>query len=151
MEHEGDGVTSCNWCTWNDSLKLSKRAGGVGNRRTSRDHSFTALLRSARILRSILDTRGDLLSLRLQWKTPSLRLRLCGDRVKTLTRSKLIIIIIKQRLNYIKAEINYTQQNSKCRLCGEREETINHVISKCCKLAPKKYKPRTEWEGKVIH
>ena len=29
----------------------------------------TALLRTARILRRLLDTWGDLLSLRLQWKT----------------------------------------------------------------------------------
>ena len=21
LEHEGDGDTSCNWCTWNDPLK----------------------------------------------------------------------------------------------------------------------------------
>ena len=30
---------------------------------------MTALLRTARILRSVLDTWGDLLSLKLQWKT----------------------------------------------------------------------------------
>ena len=29
----------------------------------------TALLRTARILKRVLETRGDLLSLRLQWKT----------------------------------------------------------------------------------
>ena len=33
----------------------------------------TALLRTARILRRVLETWGDLLSLRLQWKTISLR------------------------------------------------------------------------------
>ena len=31
---------------------------------------ITALSRSARILRRVLETRGDLLSLKLQWKTP---------------------------------------------------------------------------------
>ena len=31
----------------------------------------TALLRTARILRSVLETCGDLLSLKLQWKTIS--------------------------------------------------------------------------------
>ena len=31
----------------------------------------TALLRTARILRRVLETRGDLLSLKLQWKTIS--------------------------------------------------------------------------------
>ena len=39
------------------------------------------------------------------------------------------------RTNHIKARINKTQQNSKCRLCGDRDETINHRISECSKLA----------------
>ena len=38
------------------------------------------------------------------------------------------------RTNHIKARIDKTQQNSKCRLCGERDETINHIISECTKL-----------------
>ena len=39
------------------------------------------------------------------------------------------------RTNHIKARIDRTQQNSKCRLCGDRDETINHIISECSKLA----------------
>ena len=46
--------------------------------------------------------------------------------------------------------IDKTQQNSKCRLCGDRDETINHIISECSKLA-QKYKARHYWVGKVIH
>ena len=46
------------------------------------------------------------------------------------------------KTNHIKARIDETQQNSKCRLCGDREETINHVISECSKLVQKKYKTR---------
>ena len=46
---------------------------------------------------------------------------------------------------------NNTQQNSKCRLCGDRDETINHIISECSKLAQKEYNVRHEWVGKVIH
>ena len=55
------------------------------------------------------------------------------------------------RTNHIKARIDKTQQNSKCRLCGERDETINHIISECSKLAQKEYKARHDWFGKVIH
>ena len=55
------------------------------------------------------------------------------------------------RTNHIKARIDKTQQNSKCRLCGDRDETINHIISECSKLAQKEYKARHEWVGKVIH
>ena len=35
------------------------------------------------------------------------------------------------RTNHIKARIDKTQQNSKCRLCGDREQTINQIISGC--------------------
>ena len=55
------------------------------------------------------------------------------------------------RTNHIKARIDKTQQNSKCRLCGDRYETINHIISECSKLAQKEYKARHDWVGKVIH
>ena len=55
------------------------------------------------------------------------------------------------RTNHIKARIDKTQQNSKCRLCGDRDETINHIISECSKLAQKEYKARHDWVGKVIH
>ena len=55
------------------------------------------------------------------------------------------------RSNHIKARIDKTQQNSKCRLCGDRDETINHIISECNKLAQKEYKARHDWVGKVIH
>ena len=37
--------------------------------------------------------------------------------------------------NHIKARIDKTQPNCKCRLCGDREKTINHIISECSKLA----------------
>ena len=43
------------------------------------------------------------------------------------------------------------QQNSQCRLCGDREETINHIISECNKLTQKEYKTRHDCMGKVIH
>ena len=55
------------------------------------------------------------------------------------------------RTNHIKARIDKTQQNSKCRLCGDRDETINHIISESSKLAQKEYKARHDWVGKVIH
>ena len=54
------------------------------------------------------------------------------------------------RTNHIKARIDKTQQNSKCRLCGDRDETINHIISECNKLVLKEYKTRHDWVGKVI-
>ena len=43
------------------------------------------------------------------------------------------------------------QQNSKCGQCGDRDETINHIISECRKLAQTEYKARHDWMGKVIN
>ena len=43
------------------------------------------------------------------------------------------------RTNHIKTRIDKMQQNSKCRLCGDRDEMIYH-INKCSKLAQKEYK-----------
>ena len=55
------------------------------------------------------------------------------------------------RTNHIKARIDKMQQNSKCRLCSDKDETITHIISECSKLAQKEYKTRHDWVGKVIH
>ena len=53
--------------------------------------------------------------------------------------------------DHIKAKIYKTQQNSKCRLCGDKDETINRIINKCSKLAQQEYKSRHNWVGRVIH
>ena len=38
-----------------------------------------------------------------------------------------------------------------CLLCGNRDETINHIISEYSKLAQMEYKTRYHWVRKVIH
>ena len=55
------------------------------------------------------------------------------------------------RINHIKARIDETQQNSKCRLSGNKDKSINHIISECNKLAHKEYKTRLDRVGMVIH
>ena len=65
-----------------------------------------------------------------------------GD-FKRETKSLLIAAQNKAiRTNHIKAKIDETQQNSSCWLCDDRDETINHIISECNKLAQKEYKTR---------
>ena len=51
------------------------------------------------------------------------------------------------RTNYVKAKIDWTQQNSRCSLFSDRNETINHIISKCSKRAQKEYKTRLGRQG----
>ena len=55
------------------------------------------------------------------------------------------------KTNYINAKIDNMQKNSKCRLCGDRDETVNHIKSECRELTQKEYKNRHYWVGKAIH
>ena len=47
--------------------------------------------------------------------------------------------------------IDDTQQNSKCILFGNRDKTINYIISKYSKGGQREYKSRHDWVGNVIH
>ena len=42
------------------------------------------------------------------------------------------------RTNYVKARIDTTQRNHRCRLCSDRDETINHIINESSKLVQKR-------------
>ena len=57
------------------------------------------------------------------------------------------------RTNVIKAKIDNTQEQSKCRMCGEKDETVNHLISvsECSKMAQREYKRRHDWVGRRVH
>ena len=53
--------------------------------------------------------------------------------------------------NAIKAKIDKTQAESKCRLCGKVDETVRHIVCKCPMLAQSEYKSRHDWVGRKIH
>ena len=36
-------------------------------------------------------------------------------------------------------------------MCGKVDETINHLVSECSKMAQKEYKNRHDWVGRRIH
>ena len=36
-------------------------------------------------------------------------------------------------------------------MCGERGETVNHLVSECSKLAQREYKRRHDWVGRRVH
>ena len=37
MEHDGDGDTNFNWCTWNNPQRIDKGTKRVGNKRANGD------------------------------------------------------------------------------------------------------------------
>ena len=55
------------------------------------------------------------------------------------------------KIDHNKARIDKMQQNSECRLFGDRDEMINHIISECGKLALREGKTRHDYVGKGIH
>ena len=59
-----------------------------------------------------------------------------------LTENESLLVAIQNnaiRTNYVEAKIDNMPQNSKCSLCGDRDETIIHIISKCTKLAQREW------------
>ena len=52
---------------------------------------------------------------------------------------KLSKINDNKNINLVKAKIYKTEQNSKCGLCGDRDEAINHLISKSSKRVKKEW------------
>ena len=55
------------------------------------------------------------------------------------------------RTNYTKNEIDKTSENPLCRMCGERGETVQHIICECKKLAQREYKRRHDTVAKLVH
>ena len=55
------------------------------------------------------------------------------------------------RINCFKSKIDNIQLNGKCRLYGNRDKMIYHVMSKYSKLAQREYKNRHDWVRKMIH
>ena len=46
---------------------------------------------------------------------------------------------------------NKSVESSLCRLCNQKDETINHIISKCKMLANKEYKRRHDNIARLVH
>ena len=56
------------------------------------------------------------------------------------------------RTNSIKNRIDKQQVSPACRLCGERDETVSHIVAECKMLAQKYYKSwRHDKVAQVIH
>ena len=69
MEHEGDNLPIVIGAFGTVTKGLLKSLEDLSDR--VKTIQTTALLRTARILRTVLETWGDLLSLKLHWKTIS--------------------------------------------------------------------------------
>ena len=55
------------------------------------------------------------------------------------------------KANIVKTKINKSQGDSLCRVCRKVDESIDHIVSGCSKLAQKECKRRHDNLGKIIH
>ena len=55
------------------------------------------------------------------------------------------------RTNLVKAKIDKSQGDFLCRVCKKVNDSIDHIVSSCIKLAQKKYKRRHDSLGKIVH
>ena len=53
--------------------------------------------------------------------------------------------------NVIKGKIVKSHEQTKGTMCCKTDETINHIVSECPKLAQREYKRRHDWVGRRIH
>ena len=68
-----------------------------------------------------------------------------------LKRETKSLIVAVQRTNLVKAKIDKSQGDSVCRVCRKVDESADHIVSGCSKLAQKEYKRRHDNLGKIVH
>ena len=106
---------------------MDNRTGAHGNKRTGGDHSDNCIIKIGQ------NTK----------KSPGNLRRLAVTKIQV--RNHQITLVGKTQKSKIMITIN------KCRLCSDREETINLIISECSTFGQKEYKTGHDWVGKVIH
>ena len=55
------------------------------------------------------------------------------------------------RTNLVRAKIDKSQGDSLSRVCRKVDESIDHIVSGCSKLAQQEGKKRHDNLGKVVH
>ena len=124
-----------------DDAFIESEADAKKRKRTERKENWKEMTLHGQFLRQTDDIGGE-----DRW------LWLKQGNLKRETES-LILAAQEQaiRTNVIKAKIDNTQEQSKCRMCGEKDETVNHLISECSKMAQREYKRRHDWVGRRVH
>ena len=55
------------------------------------------------------------------------------------------------RTNFVKFSIDKSVKSPLCRLCNQKDETINHIVSECKMLANREYKRRHDNVARLVH
>ena len=74
------------------------------------------------------------------------------EKLKRETESPIIAARDRAiRTNYVIATIDRSQDDPKCRMCKQNNETISHIVSGCPKLAQMEYKKRHDNVARAVH
>ena len=90
-------------------------------------------------------------------QTEEVRSDLCWAWLRNgdLKRETKSLIVAAQnqsiRTKLVKAKIDKSQGDSLCRMCRKVDESIDHIVIGCSKLAQKEYKRRHDNLGKILH
>ena len=55
------------------------------------------------------------------------------------------------RTNYPKYKIDKSVDTPICRKCGEKSESVGHLVSECSKLAQKEHKKKHDNVARIVH
>ena len=100
--------TYCSWSVWNSLQVLDKETGGIGNQRKNQNHQYHC---NAKISKNTEKSPGDL--------------------------RRLSLSLLDSKFNNNNNNNNNTLETSKCKLCGDRDEKVNHIIRERNKLLQK--------------
>ena len=55
------------------------------------------------------------------------------------------------RINYIQHRVDHTAESDRCKVCGDKGETVWHITSQCTPLAQREYKRRHDNVARIVH
>lgn len=75
----------------------------------------------------------------------------CGGVIGKYRQTHLYAQFKNKRPNYVKCGIDNKTEWDKCKVCGEKDEAVWHIVSECPKLAHHDYKDSMAIVEKMMH
>ena len=75
VDHEGDGNTSCGWCTWIGAQRVRRKTGKIGNQAKNQHHPHNSIVK---IGYNIEKNLADLSKLVTQTPVKKILTKVCG-------------------------------------------------------------------------
>ena len=115
-----------------------------------------SVLKTSKKEKKLEDWEEKVLHGRYLRQTKEVRRDQCWARLQNgdLNKETESLIVAAQnqsiRTNLVKARIDKSQGDSLCRVCRKVDESVDHIVRSCSKLAQKEYKRRHDNLGKIV-